>query len=88
MSFKLGDRVRIKKDSIYFIGVSYNPIGVNGTVITLRIDHIHEYEVLWDNGESNAYREIDLEYVKKANTKITRKMYPNYKEDGDWLIPC
>jgi hypothetical protein len=28
----------------------------------------------------------DLEHARIANTEIARKLYPHYKEDGDWLI--
>jgi len=48
------------------------------------------YKDIWADGGckefSISWVESTLHQIKVANTAITRKLYPHYKEDGDWLI--
>ena len=30
--------------------------------------------------------EKSLEHIRIKNTKLARRLYPDYKEDGEWLI--
>jgi hypothetical protein len=60
-TFKVGDRVRISKDSEYYGKNDRNPADVDGTVKTVgeaRLPFV--YYVSWDTGDSNSYREGDL----------------------------
>jgi general stress protein 26 len=56
----IGDRVRIDKDSAFYIGDSdnSNPIDVDG-VVTKIVHKVH-YQVRWDNGTENWYLLPDL----------------------------
>jgi hypothetical protein len=85
MEFKVGDKVLLKKDSIYF-GDDYQlPPNVVGTVIRIRPSDYLPFLVQWEiNGDldSNTYSEDDIKVVVK-NTELARFMYPNSKESDD-----
>jgi len=62
----VGSTVRLKKGTEYYQENSNrNPSDINGTLSMVRgqvySDYI--YNVVWDNGEWNHYRPIDLELV-------------------------
>ena len=66
---KVGDRVRISKDSEYYRdGQESNPKDVTGTVSEEEEDE-YCYRVDWDNGESNTYRINDLYLYSEKNNK-------------------
>jgi hypothetical protein len=68
--YKLGDKVRIKKDTEYYkAGDSFNPIDMDGTVSISDDDATagYFYRVKWANGHSNSYRDEDLQLVSKFN---------------------
>ena len=91
MKFKTGDKVKIRKDS-EFCGQSksHNPSNEIGTVSYegdfFKTNLTDEYDtgVIWKGG-NNVYRKYDLEHCRIKNTKIARKLYPHYKENGEWL---
>lgn len=60
--FKIGDKVKIRKDSKYYKELSmFNPRDVEGEVsITYGSGSAFEYNVKWPEA-SNSYRECDLE---------------------------
>ena len=72
----VGDRVRISKGSRWYgKDDAYNPIYVTGTVSAAwRHDLSGEYcyDVEWDNGKKNGYREGDL-YLYRGDNKFERK---------------
>ena len=80
MKFKVGDRVRfIKKTSQM---VNYGAIGE-----ILSIDGSYRASINFYENSGNNHRGLDeIELVRIKNTKIARKLYPHYKEDGEWLI--
>ena len=57
--FKVGDRVRIDKNSDWYDQGNSNPINIDG-VITDFIDEDLGIMVNWSNGETNSYNERDL----------------------------
>lgn len=59
--FKVGDHVMISPSSIYWGEGDFNPSGIEGVVTRddLNVDN-HIYQVEWDNGVRNVYREEDL----------------------------
>lgn len=60
--FKVGDRVRIRKDSEYYgMDVKTNPADVDGVVNKVGERCIY---VLWDTGRTNSYLHRDLKYAK------------------------
>lgn len=59
MSFKIGDEVKIAKDSKWYNANKYNPRGV-GEVIQVTEEFEYAYEVKWSEGLCNVYREEDL----------------------------
>lgn len=64
--FKVGDRVRIKKNSGYY-GTDENncPKDISGTITY--INKTGTYDVNWDNGDSNCYYPIHLELAPTEN---------------------
>lgn len=88
--FKVGDRVRISKKSVFYESLSpTNPSDTNGTVYELRDSPAkYYYKVYWDTGRETVYRDEDLEFSYIRNNPITRTLYPNHTiVDEDWLIP-
>ena len=93
MKYKVGDMVKLRKDSEYNDS-SYPyqiPEGTYATIIEINTDSWsdHVYGVQWvENGnyEINSYREKDLVITVKA-TKLSRKIYPKSKvsECGEWI---
>ncbi len=62
MKFKIGDKVRINKDSFYYnFGTKNNPKDIKG-IISKFIGLPIPIRVKWNNDEENSYNEIDLEY--------------------------
>ena len=63
MAFKVGDRVKIAKDSVHYTGSlrGYNPI-CGGTIEFVERPSANGYNisVVWDNHNSNQYRFYDL----------------------------
>lgn len=88
MKFKIGDRVYLREDSEFADPRDRaNPIGVAGTILRGIEDNWCLVE--WDNYTNNTYPAFgsrDLKHARVANTSIARKMYPDAKEDGKWLI--
>jgi hypothetical protein len=68
---KVGDRVRLSKDSEYYKDGSFysNPTDVTGTVSEVREDETFRYRVDWDNGGDNSYTEGDLYLYSEKNKK-------------------
>jgi len=61
--FKIGDKVRIKEGTEYYIySSSNNPNDMDGVVIELKdiYDAPYKYRVQWNNSEVNSYRDSDL----------------------------
>jgi hypothetical protein len=78
MKFKIGDTVMLTEDVVTY---QKGEVGV-----------IHSSQTSWDwkvrfsTGRMCAFHEHELEHARIANTEITRKLYPHYKEEGEWLI--
>lgn len=67
--FKVGDKVRIARSSQYCksSNSNTNPRNVNG-VVTINDHHgDYEYEIKWDNGHINVYKETDLLLVETTS---------------------
>jgi len=61
---KIGTKVRIRKDSEYYIdNQPNNPKDINGKIIINNCDTSHNYKVEWSNSKTNYYREKDLEEI-------------------------
>lgn len=79
--FKIGDIVRIKKDTEHYIAFSiYNPRDWNGTVVNIvNASNLPKKEyiirVSWENGRSNIYRLQDLELIKPKLPKTGNETY-------------
>lgn len=64
MRFRIGDIVKISKDSSFYgISEKTNPRDVEGRIIELQIGNW--IRVAWNNGYKNSYFEIDLRLVRK-----------------------
>lgn len=60
--FKIGDKVKIRKDSKYYDRVEpSNPKDTIGTICQLYETHSYNYQVKWPAGAKNAYNDFDLE---------------------------
>lgn len=87
--FKVGDKVKIRKDSIYYGYGENNPVDVRGTIH----QYVYSsgvrlpYTVNWDNGEYNNYSSSDLEYWGHPINSISRLLYPDYIEKDGYLVP-
>jgi len=70
--YKVGDRVRIKNTSSYYVDNDIdNPKNING-IITEYDDSGLPVSVKWDNGGYNGYNESDLVLIdSKINSNIT-----------------
>ena len=64
-NFKKGDRVWISPESEYGHQSGSSP----GTVVCCRDDEYWRYDVEWDSGCTNCYREFDLIPYKNINPK-------------------
>lgn len=78
--FKVGDRVRISRDSKYYdSGITSNPTDHDGTVT--RYD-AYAVEVEWDNGTTNDYKDNDLELVTVNEAIRMQQLAGILKEDN------
>lgn len=71
---KIGDKVRIVKDSEYYVVGDYmNPINIDGVLkdITGGFDQ-YDYQVMWENGYTNKYRFTDLEQAELIEERPER----------------
>ena len=67
---KVGDEVRIKKDSVYYtLNGNSNP-KVNGVITDIRENKQYCFKVLWNNKKTNNYRITDLEIVEYKPTTL------------------
>jgi len=63
--FRIGDKVRIRKDSDYYGNGRSNPKGTVGVIHLDQRDREYSYSVDWLNGYLNSYREYDLELAEE-----------------------
>jgi hypothetical protein len=70
--YKVGDRVRIKNTSSYYVDNDRdNPKNINGIITEYDTSGL-PVSVKWDNGGYNGYNESDLELIdSKINSNIT-----------------
>ena len=89
MNFKVGDQVKIRKDSQYYDAGNSNPANVRGT-ITVYIGDSRlplPYKVDWHNGKTNNYASSDLEYWGHPINDMNKLLYPDYIEENGYLVP-
>ena len=89
MEFKVGDKVILKNNSIYFGDHYQLPPNVVGTIILITPSESLHFLVQWEiDGVFTliSYSKDDIKVVVK-NTELARFMYPNSKEseDGKYL---
>lgn len=65
-AFKVGDRVKIRKDSEYYGDSDKNPKDIEGTIIEIVPKGNLNIRVEWDNNSKNSYASKDLELVKQT----------------------
>ena len=65
--FKIGDKVKIRKDSEHYAGTENNPKDTTGTVVELTDRKEYPIYVDWGNGweTRNCYRDFDLELTNE-----------------------
>ena len=79
--YKIGNRVRIKNSSTYYVNNDYtNPKSINGTIIEFYTSGILDIHVKWDNGRYNVYNERDLELVESKSLVEETKIEEVKKE--------
>jgi hypothetical protein len=85
----VGDRVRISKGSKWYgKDDAYNPIYVTGTVSAAwehDLSGEYCYDVEWDNGKKNGYREGDL-YLYRGDNKFERKKQDKLIVSKEFLL--
>jgi hypothetical protein len=88
-SFQVGDKVRIKKSSQYYIdGDDSNPKDTQGIIEEIyssSIRAINPINVKWDNGVINAYEKDDLELVSNANRSFELGDVVKIKSDSQFF---
>lgn len=86
--FKVGDKVKIKKNTRYYGGGDTNPSDIRGTVTHFRDIRLKlPYKVDWDNGEYNIYASEDLELWGYPINDLNKLLYPDYIEEDGLLVP-
>ncbi|PCI27766.1 hypothetical protein COB55_05155 [Candidatus Wolfebacteria bacterium] len=61
MNFKVGDKVRIRKDSVLYNDWEY-PKDTNGSVVTIQGTEIVDIRIIWENGHEGWCLVHELEY--------------------------
>jgi len=85
MNFKVGDYVRLRKDSKFYGVSSNNPANQIGQVYFLYAENvIFPVTIKW-GGDFNHYDANDLELAIHDN-KLNRTLYPEYKPKDGYLI--
>ena len=97
LKYKVGDRIKLKKDSTHYKHTSEHiKRDEFGTIIQI-LDEFgyhsnrHKYGIRWKNRvypqyEVDCYlRKIDIELVKIRATKLAKKVYPNAAVKDGWL---
>jgi hypothetical protein len=78
--FKVGDRVLLREASRFYeegyLDVA-NPLGILGTIEKVKVKGGLPIQVKWNNGELNAYTEIDLDKATIPDSKLARNLYKN-----------
>lgn len=80
MAIKIGDRVKIRKDSKYYGRDYSNPMDVIGEVCYINPDSSYSITVDWSNEHSNVYRESDLELTEQILDKDPIQIRDRIKE--------
>lgn len=79
---KVGDTVKIKRSSQYFVEGSYsNPVRTKGTIISDDGSSDHNIRVQWNNGHTNCYNKRDLKLVTAKEGKLEEKTYTDNCDD-------
>jgi hypothetical protein len=76
MNLKVGDRVKIRKDSHFYGGGKSNPSDCFGT-LTHYSNWPFSYIVDWDIGTRNGYLKRDLEKVHKYSFRRLYEFIPS-----------
>lgn len=87
MKYKIGDRVKIRIDSIYYGSRDDHPADVVGTIVHTQEKSIYPYTVSWDIGHTSKYTEYDIELKGKPLNDLNKLLYPDYIEYGGLLFP-
>ena len=84
MRFKAGDRVRILDagDFDHLVGKVRTIVSISDLATFPYILDVPKNSV----GGDLLFNDEELELARIKNTKIARKMYPHYEENGEWLI--
>jgi len=74
---KVGDRVKIKKDSMWYGDGDNNPTNVVGVINNTNNDSHYDLKITvdWDNGTYNAYKEEDLELADNEGGSYIEEMF-------------
>ena len=88
MKYRIGDKVRIRKDSEYYGEHEYyNPANLVGEIIDIRLKGQYPYKVQWYIYADNNYRESDLEFWGHPINDLNKLLYPDYIEENGLLVP-
>lgn len=83
--FKVGDKVKIRKDSMYYRDTATNPKDTRGEVKSVNSCG-SEIEVMWDNGFLNVYSESDLEFWRFTKADLKDGMRCIDREGDVWYV--
>lgn len=82
--FKIGDRVKIKKDSKWYTNSRNNPKNIEGTINNITNHNDLNIYVYWDNGGNNAYYVEDLELIDNMDNNTNQEII-GYKVKEEFL---
>jgi hypothetical protein len=84
--FKLGDKVKIKKSSKYYVdGDDSNPKDREGVIKKIEVSRSNPIHVEWDNDYTNSYEKEDLELVSNAKTSFELGDVVKIKSDSQYF---
>ena len=85
MKFKVGDKVKLRKDSKYYDSQNHFSKGTYG-VVNESPNGNFKYEVLWSD-EELCYNDEDLEFWGYPINDLNKLIYPDYIEKDGLLVP-
>jgi hypothetical protein len=87
MKFKIGDKVKLRKDSFFYRSQNEYSQGTFGVIINLYISDMYPIAVAWEGTNRFAYNESDLEFWGYPINDLNKLLYPDYVERDGLLVP-
>jgi hypothetical protein len=86
MKFKIGDKVKLRKDSFFYLSQNEYSQGTFGVIINF-ISDTYPIAVDWEGADGFSYNESDLEFWGYPINDLNKLLYPDYVERDGSLVP-